>query len=142
LTERYSLAVSEFSLPINQQAAQLRVPQPSSNNLVGMKIQATDKLAILQANDHFRDWRTLDDKRVCVLCDRQFTGHDVLVATAGKEVHLHCPTHNCKSGVHHWVYPGNPLLSDATYEDWWQALGSSNDAFRGAGAGGPSPQPI
>ena len=102
----------------------------------------TDRLSILRANDHFRDWRTLDDERVCVLCDRQFTGHDVLIATAGKEVHLHCPTHNCKSGVHQWVYPGNPLLSDATYQDWWQALGSSTDVFRGDGASGPSPQPI
>ena len=34
------------------------------------------------------------------------------------------------------------MLSDATYQDWWQALGSSTDILRGGGASGPSPQTI
>jgi hypothetical protein len=106
-----------------------------------MKIQTTDKLAILQANDHFRDWRTLDDERLCILCDRKFTGHEVLITTAGNEVQLVCPTANCRSGVHQWVYPGNPLVSEATYQDWWHALASSDDCIEDA-SGLAAPQPI
>jgi hypothetical protein len=101
--------------------------------------QPTDRLDILRANDHFRDWQTLDDQRVCLLCDRKFTGHEVLIDAVGDELELHCPTLNCKSGLHQWVYPGNPLVSEATYEDWWQALGSSAAADGTDGL--PSPQP-
>ncbi len=93
-----------------------------------MKTKLADRLAILQANDHFRDWQTLDDERVCVLCDRKFTGHEVLISTEGGELELHCPTPECKSGLHQWVHPGNSLLSEKGYDDWWHALGSSNGA--------------
>ena len=99
-----------------------------------------DKLSILQANDHFRDWYSLDDKRVCALCGRNFTGHDVLIATVGDQDELRCPTAFCKSGVHQWAYPGNPLLSAKTYDDWWNAIGST-DELDGAG-GQPSPQGV
>ena len=102
-----------------------------------------DRLDILRVHDHFREWRSLDEQRVCVLCDRGFTGDEVLILTVGEEVKLHCPTPDCKSGVHQWVYPGNSLIPEKTYEDWWNALGSGN-CSDGAGNtdGGPSPQPI
>jgi hypothetical protein len=106
---------------------------------MGMKANSADKISILQAHDHFRDWHTLDDERICVLCDRKFTGHDVQVSTAADGFELHCPTANCKSGVHQWVYPGNPLLDEKKYEEWWHALGSNAvDDLDGM----PSPQPI
>jgi hypothetical protein len=103
-------------------------------------MKSTDKLTILQANDHFRDWHTLDDKRVCALCDRKFTGHDVVISSSSDEVQLRCPTTNCQSGVHQWVYQANPLISQKSEENWWQALGS-NDESDNAGSA-PSPQPI
>jgi len=98
-----------------------------------------DKLSILRTNDHFRDWQTLDDERICVLCDRRFNGHDIKVSTAGDHAELHCPTADCQSGVHQWVYPGNPLISEKSEKDWWQALGSNDDTDDGGNA--PSPQP-
>src|SRR5437899_8216944 len=73
-----------------------------------MRTNLADRLAILQANDHFRDWQTLEDERVCILCDRRFTGHEILISTVAEELELHCPTPHCKSGMHQWVYPGNP----------------------------------
>ena len=96
---------------------------------LGMKIKLTDKLSILQVNDHFRDWNMLDDERVCLLCGRRFSGHEVLISTADEEVEMHCPTPDCKSGVHQWIYPVNPLISEKTYQDWWHALGRK--PFRG-----------
>jgi len=107
---------------------------------MGMKDKPTDKLSILQANDHFRDWHTLEDERVCALCNQKFSGNEVVIATMRDEVELRCPTSNCRSAVHQWVYPGNALLSEKSYEDWWHALGS-NDALDNAGSA-PSPQPV
>ena len=87
-----------------------------------------ERLSILRACDHFRQWRSLDDERVCVVCDRSFNGHEVQIMMIGTEHRLHCPTAECESGVHQWVYPGNPLLSDTAYADWWRALASPESA--------------
>jgi len=87
-----------------------------------------ERLSILRARDHFRDWQSLDDERVCVVCDRAFNGHEVQIMMNGGEYKLHCPTAACDSGVHQWVYSGNPLLSDAAYADWWRALASTDGA--------------
>ena len=88
-----------------------------------------ERLSILRARDHFRDWQSLDDERVCVVCDRAFNGHEVQIMMNGGESKLHCPTAACDSGVHQWVYSGNPLLSDAAYADWWRALASTDGAM-------------
>ena len=104
------------------------LPHPRSKMRTGMKDKPTDKLSILQANDHFRDWHTLEDERVCALCNQKFSGNDVVISTIGDQVELRCPTSNCRSAVHQWVYPGNPLLSEKNYEGWWHSLGSNDDS--------------
>ena len=68
-----------------------------------------ERLSILRACDHFREWQSLDDRRICVVCDRSFNGHEVQIVMIGNDYKLHCPTAACESGVHQWVYPGNPL---------------------------------
>jgi hypothetical protein len=107
---------------------------------MGMKDKSADKLSILRAYDHFRDWRTLDDERVCAICDRTFTGHDVVISITGDEVELRCPTSDCRSGVHQWLHPSNPLRSEKNEKDWWHALGSKDGSDNAGSA--PSPQPI
>jgi hypothetical protein len=107
---------------------------------LGMKTKPTDKLSILQGNDHFRDWQTLDHERVCALCNRKFTGHDIVISTMGDEVELRCPTPNCQSGVHEWLYPTNPHLSEENEKDWWHAIGSNCGPDTVGSA--PSAQPV
>jgi hypothetical protein len=107
---------------------------------MGMKDKSTDKLSILQANDHFRDWRTLDDERLCALCDRKFTGHEVVISTTSDEVEMRCPTPNCQSGVHQWLHPSNPQRSEKNERDWWRALGSYGGSDNAGSA--PSPEPV
>ena len=87
-----------------------------------------NKLAILRQHDHFRDWQSLDDKRVCVSCDAEFTGHEVVICDGPEGYELRCPTQGCQSRVHQWVYPGNPLIDDNANADWWQALGEARKA--------------
>jgi len=67
-----------------------------------------EKLAILQAADLRRKWHSLDDQRVCVLCDRTITGRQIEVRReAGGTFSLHCPTEDCPSVPNDWFYQGN-----------------------------------
>jgi hypothetical protein len=67
-----------------------------------------DKLALLQATDLRRKWHSLDDQRVCVLCDRTITGRQIEVTREpGGTLTLHCPTKGCPSVPSDWFYQGN-----------------------------------
>jgi hypothetical protein len=71
-----------------------------------------DKLAVLQANDLRRKWHSLDDQRVCVLCDRLITGRQVEVTREpGGTFSVHCPTQGCPSVPSDWFYQGNSCSS-------------------------------
>jgi hypothetical protein len=87
-----------------------------------------ERLAILRATDHFRSWSSLDDQRVCVLCEKTFNGRQVgITRSRSRRYHLHCPTEGCTAGPNQWVYPGNPLISETAYRDWWRALGAKEE---------------
>ena len=107
-----------------------------------MNSKLADKLSILQANDHFRGWHTLDDERVCAICDRKFSGNEVviLISLTGDDVEVRCPTPDCQSRVHQWVHPANPHLYEKSQEDWWDALSSNSESDNTGSA--PSPQPV
>jgi hypothetical protein len=67
-----------------------------------------EKLSILQAADLRRKWHSLDDQRVCVLCDRTITGRQIEVRRdPGGTFSVHCPTHGCSSVPSDWFYQGN-----------------------------------
>src|SRR5947207_2140382 len=82
-----------------------------------------DKLEILQSLDHFRTWRywkSLEDQRVCILCEKKFNGHEVQITRSDKgKYELQCPTKDCNSGPHQWVYPDAPLVTNTTVQEGW-----------------------
>jgi hypothetical protein len=62
-----------------------------------------ERLAILKAADSARKWYSLDDKRVCVICDRVFTGRQIDIQSDRKgRYFLACPTPACPSNISHW----------------------------------------
>ena len=87
-----------------------------------------ERLLILRAADQVRTWASLDDKRVCILCDKEFSGRQVgIIRTrGGRRFQVRCPTEGCTAGPSQWVYPGNPLVCEAAYRDWERALGGSD----------------
>jgi hypothetical protein len=91
-----------------------------------------DRLSTLRTEDRFRRWNSLDDERLCILCERKFNGRQVEVRhfTNGRH-ELHCPTEGCDSGPHQWVYPGTALISDIVDPDWWSALGKESREHSG-----------
>jgi hypothetical protein len=67
-----------------------------------------EKLAILQMADPRRKWHSLDDRRVCVLCDRAITGRQIeVIRDAAGAYSLRCPTQGCPSLPSDWFYHGN-----------------------------------
>jgi hypothetical protein len=74
-----------------------------------------DKLAVLRATDSRRRWTSLDDQRVCVLCDRKITGREVEVTrTVDGAYSVHCPTPGCPALPSDWFYQGSGFSSNAS----------------------------
>ncbi|MFL6527891.1 MAG: hypothetical protein ACJ8HU_09235 [Chthoniobacterales bacterium] len=88
-----------------------------------------DKLDLLRKGDRDFNWESLDSKRCCVLCERTFTGRQVIVTkTRGGKTVLHCPTSGCAGTPREWVHPGNPLISDEAWADWSRLLSNAKPA--------------
>lgn len=58
-------------------------------------------------NDTYRKWHSLDDQRVCILCEHRITGRMIEVWESSRGIlHLHCPTPGCMSKPRDWFYHG------------------------------------
>ena len=104
------------------------VPLKSGTSPMNTPILPEEKLAILQAADFRRKWHSLDDQRVCVLCDRTITGRQIEVRReAGGTFSVHCPTEGCNSMPSDWFYQGNacstarPVHSRTREASLWQS---------------------
>ena len=66
-----------------------------------------EKLVALQHADPERKWRSLDDHRVCALCEKVITGRMIDIwQDEGGEYHLHCPTPGCCGSPSDFLYRG------------------------------------
>jgi hypothetical protein len=73
-----------------------------------------DKLDVLRRLDQFRQWRSLDEKRFCLVCGEIITGRQIQVAggTRGNgPLQLSCPTERCNSIPMDWVLPTDEILA-------------------------------
>jgi hypothetical protein len=63
-----------------------------------------DRLEILRAADSFRRWSSLDDKRICAICNRLITGTEIEIRRDQRgRFLLHCPTSGCASTAQDWL---------------------------------------
>ena len=77
------------------------------------------RLAVLRVEDRVRNWRSLDDERLCIVCKRKFNGRQVEFRhLRNGKYELRCPTDHCNSGPHLWIYPKTPLVSHVVRSDW------------------------
>ena len=73
-----------------------------------------DKLEALRRLDQFRHWRSLDEKRYCLVCGRIITGRQIQIVggTRGNgPLRLSCPTERCNSIPMDWVLPTDEILA-------------------------------
>ena len=91
-------------------------------------LKLDDRLSVLRAEDQFRNWRSLDDERLCIICKRKFSGRQVEIHRLGnRKYELHCPTEDCSSRPHLWIYPATPLVSHVIKSDSWHAAGKTQE---------------
>jgi hypothetical protein len=73
-----------------------------------------DKLEALRRLDQFRQWRSLEEKRYCLVCGKIITGRQIQVAggTRGNgSLRLSCPTERCNSIPMDWVLPTDEIIA-------------------------------
>src|SRR5213079_3614823 len=73
-----------------------------------------DKLDVLCRLDQFRQWRSLDEKRFCLVCGKIITGHQIKIdgGTRGNgPLRLSCPSERCNSIPMDWVLPTDELVA-------------------------------
>jgi hypothetical protein len=85
-------------------------------------VKLDDRLLILRAGDRFRKWNSLDDQRVCNVCERKFKGRQVEIRRfPGGRYKLYCPILGCPSGPHQWLSPQARVVSNIAEPNWWPA---------------------
>lgn len=73
-----------------------------------------DRLDTLRRLDQFRQWRSLDEKRYCLVCGEIITGKQIQVTggTRGNgPLRVSCPTERCDSIPMDWVLPTDEILA-------------------------------
>ena len=73
-----------------------------------------EKLDVLRRLDQFREWRSLNDKRFCLVCSKIINGWQIEIAdrTRGNGAsRLSCPTERCNSIPMDWVLPTDELVA-------------------------------
>jgi hypothetical protein len=75
-------------------------------------LSEVDKLDALRRLDQFRQWRSLDEKRYCLVCGKIISGQQIQVAggTHGP-LRLSCPTERCNSIPMDWVLPTDEIIA-------------------------------
>jgi len=79
-----------------------------------VRLRDADKLDVLRRLDQFRQWRSLDEKRFCLVCGKIITGQQIQVAggTRGNgPLRLSCPTERCNSIPMDWILPTDEILA-------------------------------
>jgi hypothetical protein len=67
------------------------------------------KLKLLQRLDSFREWRSSNEKRLCLGCGKIISGTEIKISRALRGLgllRLRCPSENCTAGPMEWVEPG------------------------------------
>ena len=79
-----------------------------------IKLSDADKLDVLCRLDQFRQWRSLEEKRYCLVCGKIITGRQIQLTggTRGNgALRLGCPTERCNSIPMDWVMPTDEILA-------------------------------
>jgi hypothetical protein len=71
-----------------------------------------EKLETLRRLDQFRPWRSLAEKRYCLVCGKIITGQEIKVIAKGP-LRVICPSDGCHSIPMDWALPTDEILATA-----------------------------
>ena|SRR6266513_1671724 len=69
---------------------------------MSQKFNSQERLEILRGVDVQRHWSSLDEKRVCVICEKIITGRQIEIRGGPDHYSLHCPTEDCPAAFSQW----------------------------------------
>lgn len=84
-------------------------------------LAAEERLILLQAIDRGPRWYSLDDKRICGICEQVFSGRQIQFQDRGQAgCVIHCPTPDCPGDFADWMVwdqsrDGSPPASPAAH---------------------------
>ena len=82
-------------------------------------VNLDERLLILRQRDRFRKWESLDDQRVCNVCERKFKGRQIEIRRfPGGRCKLYCPTLGCPSAPDQWLHPQTSVVSEIAKHLW------------------------
>lgn len=90
---------------------------------------------ILQSADAERKWTSLDDQRLCAVCQRVISGRQIDITRDQRGRYtLRCPTEGCTSTAHDWIYEERSRSRDdgganAASAAEFSFLGSGNSPY-------------
>jgi len=105
-------------------------PKTCSTHAVQKRLDSQERLEILRKVDNHRRWYSLDDKRVCAVCDRIISGRQIEIRGGPECYTLHCPTDGCPSNFSHWFLY---RLSDGDGDSASPPTGTGEVSFLGWG---------
>ena len=79
-----------------------------------IRLSNADRLDALRRLDQFRQWRSLDERRYCLVCGKIITGRQIQAAGGPRgngPLRLSCPTARCNSIPMDWVLPTDEILA-------------------------------
>ncbi len=77
-----------------------------------------ERLKILRLTDEERRWYTVDDKRLCLICERIISGRDIRIEGGPEKFSLACPTDGCPGTYSHWfLYRPTPAQPAAPAQE-------------------------
>lgn len=86
------------------------------------------RLELLNQMSPARGWRSVREKRRCVVCEKVFRGAEVVVRWRRQGLTtLECPS--CSSAPSTWVRLGNPLTDELAWQEWEAAMASCQSQF-------------
>jgi hypothetical protein len=83
------------------------------SGLSSIMLSDEEKLDIVRRLDQFRQWRSLDQKRYCLVCGEMITGREIQViesACGETPLRIVCPTKHCDAVPIEWVLPTEDVL--------------------------------
>ena len=83
------------------------------SGLSSIMLSDEEKLDIMRRLDQFRQWRSLDQKRYCLVCGEMITGREIQViesACGETPLRIVCPTKHCDAMLIEWVLPTEDVL--------------------------------
>ena len=103
---------------------------------MSQELSSQERLKILRLTDEERRWYTVDDKRLCLICERIISGREIRIEGGPEKFSLACPTDGCPGTYSHWFLYRPAAGSAGGAGEGWRGRDRFHVRFPAAGRAG------